>query len=125
MESKGVPFFKTAYEMGKNLSYVILNTLALFTTRQIFDLTHYNPNWKNKSVVLCSFVNTSSDQIRIPVVSKITLSGFDYTDIEVDKAILAKTISFVFAFSREVKDLVNSDWIEVGKLSNGKILLVK
>lgn len=28
MESKGVPFFKTAYEMGKNLSYVILNMLA-------------------------------------------------------------------------------------------------
>jgi hypothetical protein len=71
MESKGVPFFKTAYEIGKNLSYVILNTLALFTTRQIFDLTHYNPNWKNKSVVLSSFVNTSSDRIRMPVVSKI------------------------------------------------------
>jgi hypothetical protein len=37
MDSKGVPFFNTAHEMGKNLSYVTLNMLALFTTRQIFD----------------------------------------------------------------------------------------
>lgn len=49
MESQGVPFFKTAYEMGKNLSFVILNMLALFTTKQIFNPTHYNPNWKNRS----------------------------------------------------------------------------
>lgn len=88
MESKGVPFFKTAYEMGKNLSYVILNMLAQFTTRQIFDPTHYNPNWKNRSVVVSSFVNTYSDRIRIPLVSKVvTLSGFQYTEIEVDKAV--------------------------------------
>jgi hypothetical protein len=32
MESKRLPFFKKVYEMGKNLSYVILNMLALFTT---------------------------------------------------------------------------------------------
>jgi len=41
----------------------------------------------------------------MPVVSKITLSGFDYTEIEVDKAILANGISFTIAFSKEVKDL--------------------
>ena len=41
----------------------------------------------------------------MPVVSKITLSGFDYTEIEVDKAILANGISFTIAFSEEVKDL--------------------
>lgn len=36
MESQGVPFFKTAHEMGKNLSFVILNVLALFTTGKNF-----------------------------------------------------------------------------------------
>lgn len=61
----------------------------------------------------------------MPVVSKITLSGFDYTEIEVDKAILANGISFTIAFSEEVKDLGKNGWTEVGKLSNGKILLVK
>jgi hypothetical protein len=120
MESKGVPFFKTAYEMGKNLSYAILNILALFTTGQTFDPTHYNPNWKNRSVVVSSFVNTSSDRIRIAVVSKLTLLGFQYTEIEVDKAILANAISFNIAFSKEVKDLAKSGWTEVGKLSNEK-----
>ena len=80
MESQGVPFFKTAYEMGKNLSFVILNMLALFTTREIVDLIYYNPNWKNRSVVVSSLINTSSDQIRIPVVSKITLSDFQFTE---------------------------------------------
>jgi hypothetical protein len=97
----------------------------LFTTGQIFDPNHYTPNWEIRSVVISSFVKSSSDRIRIPVVSKLTLSGFHFAEIEVDKAILANAISFVFAFSREVKDLVNSGWTEVGKLSNGKILLVK
>jgi hypothetical protein len=111
--------------MGKNLSYVILDVLTLFTTSQIFDPTHYTPNWEIRSVVVSSFVNTSSDRIRILVVSKITLSGFDYTEIEVDKAILANGISFTIAFSKEVKDLGKNGWTEVGKLFNGKILLVK
>jgi hypothetical protein len=111
--------------MGKNLSYVILNILALFTTGQTIDPTHYNPNWKNRSVVVSSFVNTSSDRIRVALVSKLTLSGFQYAEIEVGKAILAKTISFTFAFSKEVKDLAKSGWSEVGKLSDGKIVLVK
>jgi hypothetical protein len=104
---------------------VILNILALFTTGQIFDSTHYNPNWKNRSIVVSSFVNTSSDWVRIPVVSKLTLSGFQYTEIKVDKVILANAISFTFAFSKEVKDFGKTGWTEVGKLSNGKILLVK
>jgi hypothetical protein len=75
------PFFKTAYEMVKNLSYTILNMLALLTTDQIIiDSTDYNPNWKNRSVVIFSFINTSSDRIRILLVSEVTLSGFQYTD---------------------------------------------
>ena len=111
--------------MGKNLSYVILNILTLFTTGQIFDPTHYTPNWEIRSVVISSFVNTSSDRIRIPVVSKLTLSGFHFAEIEVDKAILANAISFLFAFSSEVKDLVNRGRTEVCKLSDEKILLVK
>lgn len=61
----------------------------------------------------------------MPVVSKITLSGFHFTEIEVDKAILANGISFIIAFSKEVKDLGKNGWTEVGKLFNGKILLVK
>ena len=56
----------------------------------------------------------------MPVVSKITLSGFDYTEIEVDKAIMANGISFTIAFSKEVIHLAKSGWSEVGKLSNGK-----
>jgi hypothetical protein len=125
MESKGFPFFKTAYEMGKTLSFVILNILALFTTRQIFDLTHYNPNWKNRSVVVSSFVNTSSERIRIPLVPKLTLSGFRYAEIEVDEAILTNAISFTITFSKQVKDFSKSGWTPVGKFSNGKILLVR
>jgi hypothetical protein len=124
MESKGVRFFNTAYEMGRILSYIILNMLALFTTRQIFDPTHYDPNWKNRPVVLSSFVNTSHDRIRTPT-PKLNLLGFDFTEIEVDKAILANGISFTIVFSKEVKDLGKNGWTEVGKLSNGKILLVK
>lgn len=124
IESRGVPFFKTTHEMGKYLSYVILNILALFTTGQTFDLTRYNLIWKNRSVVVSSFLNSSSDRIRIPVV-KPTLSGFQYSEIDVDRAILAKTISFTFEFSKEVKDLSKTGWSDIGKLSNGKILLVK
>jgi hypothetical protein len=120
MVSKGFPFFKTAYEMGKNLAYVILSMLALFTTRQIFDLTYYNPNWKNRSVVLSSFVNKSSERISIPVVSKMTLSGFRYTEMEVDKEILINAISFTITLPKQVKDLGKSGWTEIGKLSNGK-----
>jgi hypothetical protein len=125
MESQGVPFFKTAYEMGKNLSFVILNMLALFTTREIADLIYYNPNWKNRSVVVSSFISTSSDQIRIPLVSKITLSDFQFTERDIDKAIMANVIPFTIAFSKKVKDLGKSGWTPVDKLSNGKILLVK
>jgi len=45
MESKCAPFFKKAYEMVKNLSYIILNMLALLTGGKIiFDPTHCNPN---------------------------------------------------------------------------------
>jgi len=55
MVSRDVPFFKTAYEMGKNLSYIILNILAIFTTEQIFGFDSYNPNWKNRSVILSDF----------------------------------------------------------------------
>ena len=61
----------------------------------------------------------------MPVVSKLTLSGLDYTEIEVDKAILANGISFTIAFSKEVKDLGKNGWTDVGKLFNGKILLVE
>jgi hypothetical protein len=75
MQSQGVPFFKTAYEMGKNLSFVILNILALFTTRKIFCLDLYNPNWKNRSVLISRFVNISQERIRIPLLSKMTF-GF-------------------------------------------------
>ena len=50
----------------------------------------------------------------MPVVSKITLSGFDYTEIEVDKAILANGISFTIAFSKEVKDL-GKKWLDRGR----------
>jgi hypothetical protein len=125
MESQGVPFFKTAHEMGKNLSFVILNVLALFTTGKNFCLDHYNPNWKNRSVLVSNFVNMSLEQIRIPLVSKMTLSGFQYTERDVDEAIMANTISFTIAFSKKVKDLGKNGWTEVGKLSNGKILLVK
>ncbi len=103
IESSGVPFFKTAHEMGKYLTYVILNILALFTTGQTFDLNQYNLIWKNRSVVVSSFLNASSDRIRIPIV-KITLSGFQYTEIDVDKAIIAKAVSFIFAFPKDVKD---------------------
>ena len=70
-------FLKTAYEIEKNLSYLILNMLALFTTKQIFDLTFYNPNWKNRSVVLSNFSPMSSDRLRIPVVSKIICQVFN------------------------------------------------
>jgi hypothetical protein len=125
MESQGVPFFKTAYEMGKNLAFVILNMLALFTTREIVDLIYHNPNWKNRSVVVSSFINTSSDQIRIPLVSKITSSDFQFTERDIDKAIMANAMSFTIAFSKKVKDLGKSGWTPVDKLSNGKILLVK
>ena len=125
MVSKGFPFFKTAYEMGKNISYVILNILALFTTRQIFDPSSYNPNWKNRSVVLSDFANTSSDRLTIPVVSKMTLSGFQYTEMEVDKKILTNAISFTIILPKQVKDLRNSGWTEIGNLFNGKIVLVR
>lgn len=125
MVSNKIPFFKTAYEMGKNLSYLILNMLALFTTRQVFDLTYYNPNWKNRSVVLSNFTDTSSDPLRIPVVSEFTLSGFQYTQKEVDKGILTNAISFTIALPKQVKDLHKNGWSGIGRLSNGKILLVR
>jgi hypothetical protein len=60
MESKRVPFFETEYEMGKNLSFVTLNVLALFTTGKIFCLDLYNPNRKNRSVLVSRFVNMST-----------------------------------------------------------------
>jgi hypothetical protein len=44
MQSRGVPFFQTAYEMGKNLSFVTLNILALFTTGGSFCLDCYASN---------------------------------------------------------------------------------
>ena len=44
MQSGGVPFFQTAYEMGKNLSFVTLNILALFTTGGSFCLDCYASN---------------------------------------------------------------------------------
>lgn len=56
----------------------------------------------------------------MPVVSKITLSGFHFTEIEVDKAILANGISFIIAFSKEVKDLGKNGWTEVGNFSMEK-----
>lgn len=63
MDSKGVPFFNTAHEMGKNLSYVTLNMLAFYSRLGKYLIpTYYNPEWKNRSVVLLSsFVNTSQD----------------------------------------------------------------
>ena len=125
MVSKGFPFFKTVYEMGKNLSYVFLHMLALFTTRQIFDLPYYNPNWKNRSVVLSDFAIISSGRLRIPLVSKMTLSGFQYTEMEVDKEILANAISYTITLPKQVKDLRKSGRTEIGKLFNGKILLVR
>lgn len=67
----------------------------------------------------------SLELIRIPLVSKMPLSGFQYTERDVDKAIMANTISFTIAFSKKVKDLGKNGWTEVRKLSNGKILLVK
>jgi hypothetical protein len=67
-----------------------------------------------------NFLNASSDLIRIPVV-KLTLSGFQYTETDVDRAILSKAISFTFAFSRKVKDLSKTGWSDICKLSNGKI----
>jgi len=103
---------------------VILNIVALFTTGQTFDLTHYRLICKNRSVVVSSFLNASSDQTRIPVV-KLTISGFQYTETDVDRAIVAKPISFTFEFSKEVKDLSKTGWSAIGKLSNGKILLVE
>jgi hypothetical protein len=124
MVSKGFPFFKTSYEMGKTLSYVILNTVALFTTGQVLEPSHYNPNWKNRSVVLSDFENISSEQLRIPVVSKMTLSGFDYTEKDVAKEILTDPISFTIALPKQVKDLRKSGWTEIGKLSNGRIAMV-
>jgi hypothetical protein len=125
MESKGVPFFKTAYEMGKNLSYVMLNIghCSLLVKNLIQPITIQTG--KIRSVVVSSFVNTSSDRIRLVVVPKVTLSGSQYMEIEVDKAILANAMSLIIAFSKEVKDLAKTGWTEVGKLSNGKILLVK
>ncbi len=62
----------------------------------------------------------SLEQIRIQFVSKMTLSGFQYTERDVDKAITANTMSFTIAFSKKVKDLGKDGWTEVGKLSNGK-----
>jgi hypothetical protein len=79
--------------MRKYLSHVILNIVALFTTR-------------------------------VPVV-KLSLSGFQYTETDIHRAILTKAISFTFEFSREVKDLSKTGWSAIGKLSNGKILLVE
>jgi len=120
---KNEPFFKTAHVMVKNLSYIILNMLALLTTGQIiFDPTHYNSNWKSKSVVIFSFINTSSDRIRILLASKVIIIRFSvYGDRSgVDKAIRANAISFTIAFSKEVSHLAKSGWSEVGKLSNGK-----
>jgi hypothetical protein len=55
----------------------------------------------------------------------LTLSDFQYTERDVDKAIMANAISFTIAFSKKVKDLSKDGWSEVGQLSNGKILLVK
>jgi hypothetical protein len=82
--------------------------LGLFITRQIFDPTHNNPNWKNRSVVLSSFVNTSQDRIRTPT-PKLNLSGFHFTEIEAYVAILANAISFIIAFSKKVKKI----WLKV------------
>ncbi|HEY6756585.1 MAG TPA: hypothetical protein VI037_04265 [Nitrososphaera sp.] len=124
-QSQRVPFFNIAYERGKNLSFVILNVLALFTTGKIFCLDLYNPNWKNRSFLIARFVNMCSERIRIPLLSKMTLSGFQYTERDMDKAIMANAISFTIAFSRKVKGLGKDGWTEVGQLSDGKILLVR
>jgi hypothetical protein len=42
-----------------------------------------------------------------------------------DKAVMANAMSFTIAFSKKLKDLGKSGWTPVGKLSNGKILLVR
>jgi hypothetical protein len=42
-----------------------------------------------------------------------------------DKAIMANAISFTSAFSRKVKGGGKDGWTEVGKLTDGKILLVR
>jgi hypothetical protein len=66
-----------------------------------------------------------TDRIRIPVFSKITLSGFQYTEKDVDNNIIANAISFMTAFPKRVKGFRKDGWIEIGKLSSGKILLVR
>jgi len=121
MISKGFPFFKTAYEMGENLSYVILNMLALFTTGQTFDPASYSPNWKNRSVVLSDFQDISSDRLTIPVI-KLTFrfSIYRYGS----KEIVKNAISFTTTLLKQVKDFRESGWTEIGKLSNGRILMV-
>ena len=66
-----------------------------------------------------------SERIRIPLLSKMTLSGFQYTERDMDKAIMANAISFTIAFSGKVKGLGKDGWTKVGQLSDGKILLVR
>ena len=66
-----------------------------------------------------------SERIRIPLLSNMTLSGFQYTEGDMDKAIMANAISFTIAFSSKFKGLGKDGWTEVGQLFDGKILLVK
>jgi spore germination protein YaaH len=55
----------------------------------------------------------------------MTLSGLQYTERDVDKAIMANGISFTIALPKKVKDLSKNGWMEIGQLFNGKILLVR
>jgi len=91
-ESRGIPLFQTSWESAKYLSFIILNSLALFSRESVLDLAEYEPNWQNSTVVFSAYISQTGGR-RVTVIRRMTPAGFELKTRPVAESMLSNTVS--------------------------------
>jgi hypothetical protein len=123
MESKGVPMYKTCWEISKYLPFLILNSLSLFTGVKILDLSDYKPKWKNFTVVVSEY--KSDKGFTLPIIKRFTHDGFEIEQRYVSNEIFTnKILSLQMVPKSQEESLVNQGWKPIGNIPDDRVVLM-
>ncbi|HEY9385675.1 MAG TPA: hypothetical protein VIP70_01440 [Nitrososphaeraceae archaeon] len=124
MESKGIPMYKTCWQISKYLPFLILNSLSIFTGVKMLDLSDYEPKWKNFTVVVSEYKSDKGSSL--PLIKRFTPDGFVTEQIHVSDEIFANKILFLQMVPKSQKEsLLSQGWKHIGNIPNDMVVLMR
>lgn len=116
--------FKTALEATKYIPFLILNTLALFSTKEVNPMENYNQNWENFAISLPDFYTDDPKGISLTVIESMLPAGFRTTENKFSNLIYSKLLQIDVFDEEQFKEMSEKGWKKVGRLS-GKLVGIK